>query len=358
MSTFQTLLALVVLIYVLCVIVQAVQEAFKSWTGAKAKTMEEIIKEFMGKKLLTSEQVRTALQNRGLGDLSALENLNKDSFRQLMDAIPFTPDDLPEIRRVVGKADASVEEFKQHAEGAYDAAMAKFQASYAKHNKLWVRVFGAVVVLVLNANLILLYQELAADQVTSQAIASTADKLIRSQPANTPTPPAANPPSAPVAGAKPAQTSAKAKKDPATPAPGSEQPTAAGTVQSPGASGNQPAPPAKATSADQQDACNTLDPSTGLAKTYEHSRDCIQQEVAKYPILVRWAKSDPSKKGSVSWFGPQLAKDVREDWFNALAGLLLMWALVSLGAPFWNDVLKGMTGVNNALNTGGGKKTT
>jgi hypothetical protein len=33
-----------------------------------------------------------------------------------------------------------------------------------------------------------------------------------------------------------------------------------------------------------------------------------------------------------------------------------MGVLVSLGAPFWNDVLKGATGVNNALNSGG-KKT-
>jgi hypothetical protein len=28
-----------------------------------------------------------------------------------------------------------------------------------------------------------------------------------------------------------------------------------------------------------------------------------------------------------------------------------MGILVSLGAPFWNDILKGMMGVNNALNS-------
>jgi|HubBroStandDraft_1064217.scaffolds.fasta_scaffold51449_3 hypothetical protein len=31
-------------------------------------------------------------------------------------------------------------------------------------------------------------------------------------------------------------------------------------------------------------------------------------------------------------------------------GLFIMGALVSLGAPFWSEVLKGATGVNNALN--------
>lgn len=41
MSEFQTLLALVVLLYVLCVIVQAVQEILKSALDTKAKTMAE-----------------------------------------------------------------------------------------------------------------------------------------------------------------------------------------------------------------------------------------------------------------------------------------------------------------------------
>ena len=44
----------------------------------------------------------------------------------------------------------------------------------------------------------------------------------------------------------------------------------------------------------------------------------------------------------------------RKGVYTAL-GLVFMITLVSLGAPFWNDVLKGLTGINNKLNTGAGK---
>ncbi len=46
-------------------------------------------------------------------------------------------------------------------------------------------------------------------------------------------------------------------------------------------------------------------------------------------------------------------KDWDQGWFEEIAGLIVMGLLVSLGAPFWNDVLKGMMGVNNVLNSGG-----
>jgi hypothetical protein len=34
-----------------------------------------------------------------------------------------------------------------------------------------------------------------------------------------------------------------------------------------------------------------------------------------------------------------------------IIGLLVMGGLVPLGAPFWNDVLKGISGLNDALNS-------
>jgi hypothetical protein len=60
----------------------------------------------------------------------------------------------------------------------------------------------------------------------------------------------------------------------------------------------------------------------------------------KYPVLLRTGRY------------PEDIKDPLPE----IGGLLLMGILVSLGAPFWNDVLKGANGFNNALNSGG-KKT-
>ena len=70
MSLLQTLLALVVLICVLCMVVQFLQEGVKAALLTKAKTMEKVIREFMGNDLLTPEQVEAALKRRGFQSLA------------------------------------------------------------------------------------------------------------------------------------------------------------------------------------------------------------------------------------------------------------------------------------------------
>jgi hypothetical protein len=266
MSEFQTLLALVVLIYVLCVIVQGLQELVKSALNTKAKTMEATIKKFMGN-LLTNNQVQHALDERGL-DITALEHYNRADFRSLLDGVQFTASQIQEIPKIVASADATVDELKDHAAAAYDAARAKFEQSYATANKWWVLALSVVVVVVLNANLIKIYEQLESDQVIAQAIVGSASKV----------------------------TSPVVK-------PGSE-----------------------------------------LGQLYETTQTDIKGRLQQYPIIVRWGQWKPD-------WGTTVA-----DKFYTFFGLALMIVLVSLGAPFWNDVLKGMTGVNNALNTGG-KKT-
>ena len=65
------------------------------------------------------------------------------------------------------------------------------------------------------------------------------------------------------------------------------------------------------------------------------------QALRTEPILVRTAR---------------YGEDFGAGWLQEIAGLFMMGIAVSLGAPFWNDVLKGMMGVNDALN-GNGKTT-
>jgi hypothetical protein len=174
MGMLQTLLAMSVLIYVLRVIVQAVQEGFKRTYSSKDKTIVKTFDEFMGN-ILPVDKIRVALRQRGL-DLPALENFNKEDFRHLLDAIPGL-----DLNNVVADAQVTFEQKKDNIAAAFEAAQAKFQASYTKHNKMWVRIISALVVLALNANLIFLYQELVADQAMSQTIAATADKLVHTQ---------------------------------------------------------------------------------------------------------------------------------------------------------------------------------
>ena len=269
MGTLQTLLALVVLIYVLCVIVQYVQEGVKALLNTKAKTMREVVDKFMGDEFLQPDQVSDALEKRGLDGLAALEHLNKEDFRKLMDVIPFTDNQL----KALNTAAISVDQFKDHAEAAYDAAMAKFQRLYAAKNRQWVILISVAVVLILNANLVRIYEQLAADQIMSQAISGTAGKLTGDGSA------------------------------------GNGLGSAAGSAED-------------------------------LAKVYNDNRQAIEGKLRDYPILVRW------NKWSNDYNGARTA-----DALYTFLGLPAMALLLSLGAPFWNDVLKGVTGVNNTLNT-------
>lgn len=270
MGTLQTLLALVVLIYVLCVIVQFMQEGMKALLDTKGKTMEKVIQNFMGDQLLKPQQVKSALINRGLDGLAALEHINKEDFRKLMDVIPLTTEQL----QILNNAQVTVDQFKDHTEAAYDAAMAKFKRLYAAKNKQWVIGISLAMVLALNANLVRIYEQLSADQIMSQAISGTAGKLTNGdQPGN-----------------------------------GTGTPTSS---------------------------------AEDIAKIYNDNRQAIEGKLREYPILVRWSKWGKDYQGAGA-----------EDALYTFLGLPVMALLLSLGAPFWNDVLKGVTGVNNALNTG------
>ena len=94
---------------------------------------------------------------------------------------------------------------------------------------------------------------------------------------------------------------------------------------------------ASLTSAQGGSYANTQNASD-LGMTYQNSRNQIKGVLKNYPILVR-TKEFPG--------------EFHDNPFTCLCGLLAMIGLVSLGAPFWNDVLKSLTGVNNALNGNG-----
>lgn len=268
MSDFQTFLALAVLIYVLCVIVQAVQEALKSVLSMKAKTMSEVINRFMGDQL-TLEQVTSALKLRGLS-ISALEHFNKDDFRYLLDGVQFTEQQLQQIPKIVALQNATIEQLKDHISASFDGALAGFQKSYAKYNKRWVIGISFAVVLLLNASVIKIYKILSVNEKMSQAIVASASTIVN-------------------------------------------------------------------TNRSVQNGTASNDPTVVLF----NDRKAISDDLQKYPILLRTAK---------------YPDDIRDDPANDVCGLLVMGILVSLGAPFWNDVLKSATGINNALNSGGQNK--
>jgi hypothetical protein len=71
------------------------------------------------------------------------------------------------------------------------------------------------------------------------------------------------------------------------------------------------------------------------------TRKNISDELNQYPVLLRTSR---------------YPNDLKEDPAGDIGGLIVMGLLVTLGAPFWNDVLNGITGDNNRLNAGGKKR--
>jgi hypothetical protein len=179
MGTFQTLLSIVLLIFILSVVVQAVQELVKAVLNTKANVMEQMLEKFMGDGLKLP-QVQRALKDRGL-KITDLENLNTDGFRHLLDGIPFQ---IAQLQGIVASAGASLDQIKDNIAASYDAARAAFQAEYTRRNKLYAFILSLLVVIVLNSNVVILYEQLSSDQVAQQAIVGKAVAVTADQPEN------------------------------------------------------------------------------------------------------------------------------------------------------------------------------
>jgi hypothetical protein len=272
-NTLQSLTAVIALIFALSVIVQAIQEFIKDFLQIKPKAMMQALNEFMND-MLKAADVKQALSVRGL-DVTALESFSPSDFRNLLDAIPFDQQQQQGVQRLVHGGQVSLDKIKDNISGAYEGALARFQEIYEGKNKRIVAVLSVVLVLILNANVIFLYENISADPATQQAIMSKVQTIVL---ANT-----------------------KAN----------------------GGIGDDAAAQAKA-----------------LKESYQATRDQIATVLNTDTMLVR-TKLYPD--------------DFRSHWLKTILGLSLMGGLVSLGAPFWNDILKGATGVNNAFN-GNGKK--
>ena len=263
MNTFQTLVAMVLIIFVLSVIVQAIQEFAKALLATKANVMEQILIKFMGDHL-TLPQVKGALTARGL-DITALENFNKEDFRHLLDAIPF---ENAQLQGIVNSAQATTGEIKDNIAASYEAARAAFQQAYTKKNKLFVLCFSFLVAIILNANPIILYEQISADQVAQQAIIG------------------------------------------------------------------------KAVAVESNNSTTEASGHGDIGAAYSSSRGQIVTALRSYPILMR-----------TNCF----KQDFQDHPYIEIPGLLIMGLLVSLGAPFWNDILKSMMGLNTTLNANGSK---
>jgi hypothetical protein len=185
----------------------------------------------------------------------------------------------------------------QQVDAWYDTVMQGFDERYTRHMKTWGIAISIGVVIFLNANFFSIYRALKADPVMTEAIGKQGPALLK------------------------AAQDEKAKQPAASTQPANPNPSATPT----------PEPPA--TVADVQEAAKKT---KDLLSAYE-----------SFGIkpLSRQQISD-AFHGKFRW------RDLNETFF----GWALMVALLSAGAPFWEDTLESLFGIKNLIRQKSGTK--
>jgi hypothetical protein len=213
----------------------------------------------------------------------------------------------------------------------YDTVMQGFDERYTRHMKTWGIAISIGVVVFLNANFFSIYRSLKADPAMTQAIGQQVPAILKkvqdekAQQTATPTP-AVTPAGIQSSAATPPTTTPGATSPAASPPAGNA--TAAGTPSP------SPTPPeTPPTVADVQEAGKNV---KELVSTYE-----------SFGIkpLSRQQISD-AFNGRYKW------RDLSETFF----GWALMVALLSAGAPFWEDTLESLFGIKNLIRQKSGTK--
>ncbi len=236
--------------------------------------------------------VRARLASIGYDDLSIVETMTTPQFTALLEDIR---DGLPEETKWT--FDMTFKTAIEDCRKWFDLTQRAFQDHYQRRMKIWAHVLSAVVVVVLNANLISIYEQFSSNKVLREAAVQMASRL------------AATPRDSLIA-------PASSKQD--TLARGSDSLVVGGIE-------------------------NSIARINSLVQTQSFH-------------IIRWntADGDPLSLRDGGAIRPMvfladLGAAAKKNWL----GWILMTLLVGLGAPFWYDVLKTFMGLKNRAQKGG-----
>ena len=302
LDTLDAIIATAGIVLALSLIVQAIQQIIKQVFDLKSSYMRnELLALFNNSKMTTSfmanfkslgrlandadglaktivNQLEGRIASFGYKDLELLENVDVARLREMIKSLPVAKD--ANVKREFAAAVNEIDRW-------FEVSKKAFQDHYERRMKLWSFIVSAVVVIGLNSNLFVVYQDFAANKALRDAAAAWAEQAIKN----------------PVTNASVASDSSKT------------------------------------------DSAATVEIKERIAEIRSYIGDQSLQ-------LCRW---NTSRGDSIHIFTSPLAIVVRAPaefvaaaWKNGI-GWLAMTLLVSLGAPFWYDFLKTVTGVKEKL---------
>ena len=220
-------------------------------------------------------------------------------------------DEVSEAIRNVIKGFATVQALKAKVETWYDTVMQSFEERYARGMKTWTIIISAVVVIVLNANIINIYRDVSTSDAKRALILQAAEKY---------------------------------------------RPKAA---QPPGAAGQPPAGGQEANAANNSDQVTPkqfYDETRRVMATNLDDLTAVGLKgsgwISQVWPFVRADPNSPDPKRSNNFY----AQKMREEPYyrprlvgKTILGWLVMTLLLSAGAPFWQDVLESLFGLKNRM---------
>jgi hypothetical protein len=292
-----SLLATASVVLGLSLIVQAIQQIIKQWLDLKSNYMRVQLLAMFDSPSIESEFRFHGLWNVNFlserADSSAklivdqLENVMRSFGYKNLEVLEYlNAEKLKEILAAIPWHDKTVNiaKIKKDVDAWFEIALKGFQDLYERRMKLWAFMISAVVVIVMNANIFDVYKEFSVNKPLRDAAVAWMEKTI----------------------AQPRDSIISV---------------------------SQP---------------NIKDSITTIKKSDEQIAEDIKADFAFIQNamreqsfqLFRWTK--PYRDALFSGSSPLL-----RNWIKSLLGWLGMTLLVSLGSPFWYDILKAIMGLKN-----------
>ncbi len=168
-------IAVAVVFLLLSLIVKGVQDILKYFFDHKEKILTDALTAFMGPNLRLPDILDSLNTVFGRRDAKFLENLTAEQFRQVLDRT--NPQAFQGLPQSLGFAD--LQEAKHFAAAQFQAAMKSFQERYERSMAVWVFLTSLVVVVLFNANILNIYEEIRGNSVTRQVLIGLAENKYK-----------------------------------------------------------------------------------------------------------------------------------------------------------------------------------
>ena len=270
-----------------------------------------------------------------------------DPFQTLRDAIStstiITDNTRKALLALVDAAGRDVSKARENLETWFNSSMDRVSGWYKRRAQIIIFILGIAVTIALNADTVAIIKKLSTDKPLRDSLVAAAETYAKENATPTPTP-------TPVAGATPAQTTLtpSATTTPAaSPAAKPSPPASASPSPSPSASPNaspSPSPSAQPSGSPAKGATASASPSpTPLPECVRdpNSPECKlaqnKEEIKSLGLPIGWSGGDQFN----TWPGNHWKRP--GGWWDQLQFHWLGWFItaiaISLGAPFWFDLL-------------------